>query len=92
MNIEIKNRSNNIIEISLPNKNSYVRLQKNDDDTYCAVTTFVDPGHRGKGIGSILYDEMIKFIKGNKTKFRATCPFIVDRANQDKKNKDIYLG
>jgi predicted GNAT family acetyltransferase len=88
----IKNKSNDIIEICLEDKSSYIRLQKLQDNTYCVITTFVDPAHRGKGLGNVLYEEMIKFIRENKTQFKATCPYVVDKAKEDKKNKDIYLS
>lgn len=92
MKSTIKNKNNNIIEISFDDKNSYIRLQKLENNIFCAITTFVDPTQRGKGIGNKLYDEMIKYIKSNNAKFKATCPFIVDKAKEDKNIKDIYLA
>lgn len=92
MHSTIKNKANNIIEIGFEDKNSFVRLQKLDDGNYCAITTFVDPNQRGKGIGNKLYLEMIKFIRTNNVKFKATCPFIVEIAKNDKSVKDVYLS
>ena len=90
MEVVIKNR-NNIIEILFVDCDSYIRLQKCDDGIFCVVTTFVDPKYRGKGIGGKLYLEMIKFIRGNNVKFRATCPYIAEKAKNDKLVKDIFV-
>jgi predicted GNAT family acetyltransferase len=87
----IKNKSNDIIEILFENKNSYIRLQKCDENTFCVITTFVDPSYRGKGIGNDLYLEMIKFIRSNNVKFKATCPYIAEKATKDESVKDIFV-
>jgi predicted GNAT family acetyltransferase len=91
MKVTIKPRNNGIIEIAYEEKGSYIRLQQINPDLYCVITTFVDANQRGKGLGEKLYLEMIKFIRENKAKFKATCPFVVAKANQDKSIKDIYL-
>jgi predicted GNAT family acetyltransferase len=89
---QIHKRKDDILEIKLDGfDGSYLRIQKLDDKVYCAINTFVDPTHRGEGIGKKLYDALIEFIKSENAQFKATCPFVVEIAQQDKENKKLYI-
>ncbi|MDR3163755.1 MAG: GNAT family N-acetyltransferase [Mycoplasmataceae bacterium] len=88
----ISKRNSGVIELSITTQsNAYIRLQDMGDNIYCAITTFVDPSLRGKGIGRKLYKALIEFVRDTKVKFSATCPFIVKLAESDKTITDIYL-
>jgi predicted GNAT family acetyltransferase len=89
---QVHNRKDDILEIKLVGvENSYLRLQKLTDKVYCAITTFVDPNTRGEGVGKKLYEALIDYVKTNDAKFKATCPFVVELAQQDKINKNRYI-
>lgn len=90
-NYKVKKFNSDICEISIPKyKDSYIRVQLIQEHLYCAISTFVSPEDRGEGIGGALYDTLLKFIRDHKAHFAATCPFIVQKADEDKSVKDIY--
>jgi predicted GNAT family acetyltransferase len=90
---QISKRNSNIVEISLTKSpDSHIRLQTLNNNVYCAISTYVNPSDRGNGFGKVLYECMIDYVKKEKAKFSATCPFIVDLADQDKTIKNIYIS
>ncbi|MDR3329795.1 MAG: N-acetyltransferase [Mycoplasmataceae bacterium] len=87
----IEKRNNQIIDIVLiGHTTSHIRLQQLDDVTYCVISTYVDNAERGQGLGTKLYKAMLSYIRENKAKFSATCPYIAEIAANDKTVKDIY--
>ncbi|MDR0675203.1 MAG: N-acetyltransferase [Mycoplasmataceae bacterium] len=91
-NYQINKRNNNIVEIKL-NKypDSHLCMQLLNSNIYCAISTYVNPNDRGQGIGKLLYQSMLDYVRSQNAKFNAMCPFIVDLADQDKSIKDIYV-
>ncbi|MDR1235176.1 MAG: N-acetyltransferase [Mycoplasmataceae bacterium] len=88
----IKKQKNNIYELRLvkhPDSCLTMKLLKNS--VYCAVSTHVFFDDRGHGIGKLLYQAMIDYIRKQKAKFNAACSFIMKQADLDKTVKDIYL-
>jgi predicted GNAT family acetyltransferase len=89
---QIGKRNSNIIEIKLNRyPESHLRLQLLDNNIYCAISTYVNPNDRGQGIGKLLYQAMLDYVRSQKAKFNAMCPFIVDLAERDSSIKDIYV-
>jgi predicted GNAT family acetyltransferase len=89
---QIVKRNSNIVEIQLTKyPDSHLRMQKLDGNVYCAISTYVNPDDRGQGIGKLLYQAMLEYIREQNAKFSALCPFIVDLADEDKTVKDIYV-
>jgi predicted GNAT family acetyltransferase len=90
---KITKRNSNIVEINLVQfQDSHLKLQLLNDKVYCAISTYVNPNDRGKGIGKSLYECMIDYIRKEKAQFTAACPFIVDLADHDKTISDIYIS
>jgi predicted GNAT family acetyltransferase len=91
-NYSIAKKNSGVIELTITNlSDAYVRLQDMGSNVYCAITTFVAPTLRGQGVGKKLYKALVEFIRDSKAHFSATCPFIVQIAENDKTIQDIYL-
>ncbi|MDR2369515.1 MAG: N-acetyltransferase [Mycoplasmataceae bacterium] len=92
-NYQINKRNSNIVEIVL-NKyaDSHLRMQLQDNEIYCVISTYVDPTHRGQGVGKLLYQAMLDYVRKQKAKFSAVCPFVIDLAQHDKSVQDIYVA
>lgn len=51
--------------------------------------TFVDPSLRGKGIAGKLVDAMVEEMKIEGKKIKATCPYVVDKFNDEPDKYDF---
>jgi predicted GNAT family acetyltransferase len=89
----IKEKNSGIVELGLKNHpESHLIFQLLENNVYCAVSTYVSPDDRGKGVGKLLYLSGVQYIRDKKSKFCATCPFIVNLAAEDKTIGDIYVN
>lgn len=48
-----------------------------------ALHTEVNPAYEGKGLGSMLFNALIDFVKEKELKIRPLCPFVKARLNKD---------
>ncbi|MDR0739274.1 MAG: N-acetyltransferase [Mycoplasmataceae bacterium] len=87
----VEKKNSNMYQLTLKQyPTSFLMMQLLDQQLYCVISTHVDFDQRGKGIGTHLYKAMLDFIRKEKAKFNATCPFIVKLADLDQTIKDIY--
>lgn len=64
-----------IFSVILNGKESFLKYNLNDE-TMDILTTYVDPGLRGKGVAAALVEEGLKYARENNYKVIPTCSYV----------------
>ncbi|GHU31930.1 hypothetical protein FACS1894166_04290 [Bacilli bacterium] len=89
--VTINHKNSKAIEFNTERNKAHLEMILVKDNVYCMVSTFVDDTLRGKGIGKVLYQAAVDYVKKQNAKFYATCPYVAALAEEDKHIKDIYI-
>ncbi|GHU27404.1 hypothetical protein FACS1894152_4000 [Bacilli bacterium] len=89
--VNINHKNSKAVEFTAERNQAHLNLILVKENVYCIVSTYVNDNLRGKGIGKVLYEAAIAYIRKQNAKFYATCAYAAALADADKSIKDIYI-
>lgn len=69
-----------------------ITFNKDDNDNLVIDHTFVAPNMRGKGIGSELIQQVVKFARDEGRKIDPVCPFALEKFKETPEYRDVWTN
>ncbi|GHU47972.1 hypothetical protein FACS1894218_3630 [Bacilli bacterium] len=89
--VNVNHKNSKAVEFNTERNRAHLDLILVKENIYCIVSTYVDDNLRGKGIGKVLYEAAVEYVRKQNAKFYATCAYAAALADEDKSIKDIYI-